>query len=391
MKLSIFTPTNNTEWLHRPFESIKNQIDNDCRLNVEWVLVPNNGVQIQNEIKNNSWVKVYDAPQDLKTIGGLKNFACGKCTGDVFIELDHDDELIEGSLITIKNALFGVENAFLYSDNVIIRNDNYPVKFNKNFGWQYYQWNGHDINSTFEIMPRSLSEIFFAPDHVRVWTRKAYESAGGHDKAMMVGDDHDLIIRTYLQGTEFIQIKEPLYKYYVYGTNSWLKNMSLVQKEQANNRDKYLRKLVAEWCRREKLPMVKTSEGDLTLKENSIGCIHITDELCNLQSGIPAIEFINNCYKALVPAGWLLVDVPSTDGRGAFCDPMHVSFWNELSFRYYTNQKFAKFVPKINCKFQQVVLKTYMPTKWHKDNNVPYVRSDMCALKGQTQAGICNF
>ena len=93
----------------------------------------------------------------------------------------------------------------------------------------------------------------------------------------------------------------------------------------------------------------------------------------------------------LVPGGWLLTHVPSTDGRGAFCDPTHVSFWNELSFRYYTEKDYAKLISDINCKFQQVVLETYFPNKWHEKNNISYVRADMCAVKGQILPGGSSF
>jgi hypothetical protein len=96
---------------------------------------------------------------------------------------------------------------------------------------------------------------------------------------------------------------------------------------------------------------------------------------------------MNEAYEKLTVAGWLLIDVPSTDGKGAWCDPTHTSFWNDLSFRYYTNAQFSKFIPTVKCRFQQVVLKNEKPTKWHVENNVPYVRSDMCALKGQRQPG----
>jgi hypothetical protein len=96
---------------------------------------------------------------------------------------------------------------------------------------------------------------------------------------------------------------------------------------------------------------------------------------------------MNLAYTKLAPQGWLLVDVPSSEGKGAFCDPTHVSFWNDLSFRYYTDRNFSKYIPSYTGRFQEVVLKSYMPSDWHRDNNVPYVRCDMSALKGQRQAG----
>jgi hypothetical protein len=49
-------------------------------------------------------------------------------------------------------------------------------------------------------------------------------------------------------------------------------------------------------------------------------------------------------YRVLAPGGYALIQVPSTDGRGAFQDPTHVSFWNENSFLYYTNRDWAQYI-----------------------------------------------
>jgi hypothetical protein len=154
--------------------------------------------------------------------------------------------------------------------------------------------------------------------------------------------------------------------------------------------EKHLRNLVSEWCRRENLPTISQNSAEFyTAKPNSVGCINAIDCLASVSAGKEVIQVMNRCYDLLVPGGWLLIDVPSTDGRGAFCDPTHVSFWNELSFRYYTNKDFSKYIPDYTGRFQQVVLKTHMPSKWHQENNVPFVRADLCALKGQRQPGYC--
>ncbi len=47
------------------------------------------------------------------------------------------------------------------------------------------------------------------------------------------------------------------------------------------------------------------------------------------------IYTINEVYRILKVKGLFDITVPPTTGRGAFCDPTHVSFWNDLSFRYY--------------------------------------------------------
>lgn len=47
------------------------------------------------------------------------------------------------------------------------------------------------------------------------------------------------------------------------------------------------------------------------------------------------IEFMNECHRILIAGGIMEIFVPHTGGRGAFCDITHVSFWNDLSWRYF--------------------------------------------------------
>lgn len=44
---------------------------------------------------------------------------------------------------------------------------------------------------------------------------------------------------------------------------------------------------------------------------------------------------MNEAWRVLQHGGQILIEVPTTDGTGAFQDPTHVSFWNEHSFWYY--------------------------------------------------------
>lgn len=98
---------------------------------------------------------------------------------------------------------------------------------------------------------------------------------------------------------------------------------------------------------------------------------------------------MNQIYRVLVPGGWLISATPSTDGRGAFQDPTHCSFWNENSWLYYTRQEQRKFVPGINARFQATRIYTDYPNQWCRERKIPYVFADVVALKGQRQPGIC--
>lgn len=45
---------------------------------------------------------------------------------------------------------------------------------------------------------------------------------------------------------------------------------------------------------------------------------------------------MNEIHRVLIPGGLVHIFVPTTDGRGAWQDPTHVSYWNRNSFLYYT-------------------------------------------------------
>ena len=68
--------------------------------------------------------------------------------------------------------------------------------------------------------------------------------------------------------------------------------------------------------------------------------------------------------------------MPSTDGRGAWCDPTHVSFWNSRSFRYYTESGMRQYLePECCCRFQVVQLSDLL--MWE---GIPYVRAQLLAI-----------
>jgi hypothetical protein len=78
---------------------------------------------------------------------------------------------------------------------------------------------------------------------------------------------------------------------------------------------------------------------------------------------------------------------PSTDGRGAFQDPTHNSFYNENSFWYFVDENYRRFVPELQMDFQVSDLYTYFPSEWHKEKNIPYVIANLIALKTDERLG----
>jgi O-antigen biosynthesis protein len=92
-------------------------------------------------------------------------------------------------------------------------------------------------------------------------------------------------------------------------------------------------------------------------EDNSVGCARAFDVFEHLRD---PIHTMMELHRVLAPGGNAIIQVPSTDGRGAFQDPTHVSFWNENSFLYYTTAAKNKY---IDCpvRFQAVRCHTTEP------------------------------
>jgi SAM-dependent methyltransferase len=105
--------------------------------------------------------------------------------------------------------------------------------------------------------------------------------------------------------------------------------------------------------------------------DGSVGVIRAFDAIEHLRD---PIHTMNEAWRVLAPGGVMLVSVPSTEGRGAWCDPTHVSFWNDLSFRYYSDDQFRCYVPAIKARFQVARCRNLQGA-------IPYVQAELIALK----------
>lgn len=399
MKLSVFTPTHDPKHLIECHESLQMQDHDDF----EWVIIPNgNCSELPRVITSDPRVRVQPGP-DTDKIGALKRFACETCTGDAFIELDHDDLLVPGTLSKIAKAID--EGAgFVYSDVAVFNDGSLDSwAYHPSHGWESYDLRVYErpfrATKCFPIVPRTLCEVYYAPDHVRVWSRDAYEKSGGHDPELLVGDDHDLICRTYLAGVKFTHIGGCGYLYRYHPKNTIKTRSKQIQDQQRANRHKYLVPLIEEWCRRESFEtcqlvrLVKEGKWNpeiwrdpLPFEDNSLGQLVVFDLLQYLPPDCQ-VAFFNDAYRCLVPGGYLNVGVPSPNGKYAIQDPRHRTRFNENSFLYYTVKQFAANNPAIECRFQVIHKHDGFPNEHYKKFNMIMLYVDMCALKGQHQPG----
>lgn len=404
MKLSIFTPTHNPRYLRETYRSVQAQDWED----LEWVLVPNAKEgdplpKLPEDIVADPIVKIFPFYHNgTARIGELKRFACGKATGDVFIELDHDDMLVPNVTSKIAEAAKANPHAFIYSDAASFLNNEEltPWGYDERWGWETYDFRvyGQPCRATknFPVTPKSLCEVYFAPDHVRCWTREAYEKAGGHDPTMVVGDDHDLICRTYLKGARFVPTGGCGYLYRHHPGNTVKSHQEQIQRQQNANRDKHFHNLVTEWLKREKHNFLDLGRKEilyangrpmLQAKENSVGCIRAWNDVLPMIPRDQMSAFMNECYRVLVPGGYFCAMFPSTEGLEAFA-PHFKSFWNEHTFDYYTHKDYAKKLgEEVTCRFQLVRRGTMATSAWRKRHRFIDTYVDLCALKGQRQPG----
>jgi glycosyltransferase involved in cell wall biosynthesis len=369
--------------------------------------------------------RVHIFPSDLEGIGALKRYACTQAQGDMLIELDHDDRLLPDCLATLIEWHDNHKAGFYYSDSINADDGGTSEIFAPGNGWDYYRHRFENkdylIPRSFEIGPRSLGEIFFAPNHVRAWVTESYWNAGGHDASIPIADDHDLLCRTYLAGINMVYIPKVLYFYRRHPDSHCLTDNVRVQEFQLANFNRYMHPLIFEWCKREELKMIDLGglhncpreQGfealdyrgrveypydffdeklDKVLKDGSVGCFRAVDFLehispMNGSANHNVVTFMNRIYQKLADRGWLISATPAVSdrdgkiGRGAFQDPTHVSFWSPNNFWYFTNREHAKYVPEISCRFQEVRIWVEYPDDWHRQVHIPYLFADVMAVK----------
>jgi len=419
MQISVVTPTHNPQYLREVWQSLVRQRFTDF----EWVILANGGVAPRDVCDAigtfDSRIRIEWLPNASSSIGELKATAFCFAKGEILVELDHDDELASTALETIADAFSNhPEVGFVYSDAADFSPTNQPVTYHdpdRAAAWKANGWTFREtvVDERTVLAPNSwrpsaqaLSLIYWAPNHVRAWRKNVYDALGGHNPRYTVCDDHELLIRTYLS-TTMLHIPEVLYLYRVTGDNSWLNRQPLIAKMTHQLRDEYLYRLVEREASLRGLPKFDLGgafdcpagwtsidrdveyadiycdlEGTWSFEDNSVGAFRAFDTLEHLRHPVHTMREI---YRCLAPGGWLLSMTPSTDGRGAFQDPSHVSFWNENSFWYWTRSAQAKYLRNIGVTaplFVEARCFTTHPSPWHEQNRIPYVVADLWALKG---------
>jgi SAM-dependent methyltransferase len=436
MKIAIFTPVHAKAmpFIMDTYKALFGQIDPDWT----WILLENAGGKIPEEIKKDKRVEVYqssdDPDQPHNKIGRLKHECCQYAADfDILVELDADDLLVPHAIMEIRRAFKDYPDAkVVFSNSAEFQIMNEPPKegtFDENSTYspgedgrlwrsgyytEYYGWKhrpisfqGHTLNEmvAWDASPQMMRQIFFAPNHVRAFRREAYMKIGGHDANMGNGDDHDLMCRFFVEYGEkgFRHIDKCLYMYRVHDENSCRVYNAEIQIQTELNYQKYRQGLWTRWSldhgyrlielggRFNAWPGFETIDieppasiiadlnGRWPLEDNSVGLLkayHIFEHLRD------PLHTMNESFRVLAPGGLIMVEVPSTDGRGAWQDPTHITFYNSNSFWYWYQEYYQRFIhPAVNVRFQKAHLRNFYPTPYEETHNIVYLQFDGIALK----------
>ena len=456
MRITIFTPTHNPKRLIHAARSIAAQAGVP-RGNIAWVVGVNgaaahdpSAIAIIDEccgIVRDAGIEatVIDIDAHGTAIGALKRALCMNAIedgSDVVVEFDHDDVLGPRAIASIAATPFeSGARVFWYSDFAEFRDGtNAPHAYSPEFGWESYPVTadapGTDVHGAVLLASRahpadarSMCQILYAPNHLRAWSAAAYLAAGGHSPSLDVCDDHDLMIRTYLDvGTRFVHMAECLY-YYRTGDNTcagaanariqalsgcgaeWYANGHRVPDFAARValRDQHMQALVeAESARNGGMlldlggaigappgwttldlanaDIIHDLRHPLPFEDGSVFAIRAHDVLEHLD-GPDAARLIAECWRVLCHGGWLLTRTPADNGAGAACDLSHRSRWNTRTWSYFWSGQMRPYrdaaFPGLRAEFQpvRVLTETVTMGPWPCQWDAPYAVADMQAVK----------
>lgn len=207
-KVSIFTAAYNSgSKIFRPLRSIVEQ----TYRNIEWVIMDDGSDSENSKILDtlpafDNRIQVYKSTQRSGRIGEVKKRACGLCTGEILIEIDHDDEFTITCIDDIVKAFKNhPEASFAYTDCAEVFEDNrnfeYPPGWGLGFGSyrdELYRSKQYRVTNYPPINAKTIRHIVGCPNHARAWRKSFYDRIDGHNPQIHVADDYELMLRSFL-------------------------------------------------------------------------------------------------------------------------------------------------------------------------------------------------
>lgn len=249
--VSVFTPTYRPgERIVRAYQSLVAQSWDHW----EWVVVDDSHDddatwrELRVLTADDPRVSLHRSDRPSGRIGDVKRRACALSSGDILVELDHDDELTPDALAAIVTAFRDRPDAgFAYSDWAeVIEGTGTSLTYGD--GWAFghgryrtetYRGQALQVACAPPINGATIRHIVSAPNHVRAWRREAYWRAGGHNALLHVADDYELMVRTFLH-TQMVHIPALLYVQHLNsGSNTQDQRRGEIQRLVRHIRDQY--------------------------------------------------------------------------------------------------------------------------------------------------------
>ena len=158
-KFSIITPTHlKNAFLDDLYDSILKQTYDRW----EWVIYLNGNAtreSLAKNILNDSRVVVIDGESHQGHVGGVKNAAFHAGTGDVLVEVDHDDILMPTCLEKLNEAYQDESVGFAYSDCAVYHMTDQFHPYGSAYGWTFrtIKWNDKELIAMDSFKPTSHS------------------------------------------------------------------------------------------------------------------------------------------------------------------------------------------------------------------------------------------
>ncbi|AWK52038.1 glycosyl transferase family 2 [Clostridium beijerinckii] len=224
--VSVFTAAyRSKEKIQYPYRSLLNQTYS----NWEWVIVDDSDdddATYNKDLLPLGDPRVRRYRQDCRNgyIGATKRYAAGLCTGEILVEVDHDDELTTDCLEKIvKIFQQHPECGFAYGDCAEAyrgSNDSHWYGWDCGFGYGvYYRVWVQEMNRWQNVLRNTIINgntilhLVGLPNHPRAWTKECYHLLGGHREELLVADDYDMLVRSFLC-TKYASIPNLLYIQY---------------------------------------------------------------------------------------------------------------------------------------------------------------------------------
>jgi glycosyltransferase involved in cell wall biosynthesis len=395
--VSIFTPTYNTK--KNLIKTVYNSVKSQKYKNWEWVICDDGSKAKTRKIlekmqKKDKRIKLFFF-DNCGNIGKMKKRCTERCSGEYLVELDHDDRLTNDCLQeVVKKFKEEPEAGMVYSNCTEVTDEGECHLYHAPY-WEY-----RETEYQGQIYAEGLQPNFYGsepqlsmanshywelmPNHVRAFRASTLFDLGGYDDTLIYADDYDIILRMFLH-SKIVHIPKMLYLYR-WGDNTWTsdKNADLQQK-MASVRDKYFPEVRLDLgCGTAKTFGFKGIDKypydgvDYVIDFNKEGLEQFDESSVDMMRCIDFLQFIEDkhytleqIYRVLKHGATVDIQVPSTDGRGAFQDPDHKSYWNENSFLdSYMNT--YDYLPYQKAKYNFTVENLYTTSK--NDNGVCWVQ-----------------